>query len=209
MNPNPVGWVTDVTQHSFNLDCVGLPNKRQPNLPKSERGFTLAELMVTLAILAILSALAAPSFQDMIARNRLSVSSNELLVALQTARSEATRLARNVVVCPSTTGNSCAGGTSWHGGWIVFVEEAGLNEPVTSPMFGSSTEHRLVRVTQALSPSMTITGPQWVRFRPAGHIAREPVTAQFEIEVKAGITEKRHLCLFASGRTAVSKEVCS
>jgi type IV fimbrial biogenesis protein FimT len=171
-----------------------------------EHGFTLAELMVTLAILAILSALAAPSFQDMIARNRLSVSSNELLVALQTARSEATRLARNAVVCPSTTGTGCTGGTSWHSGWMVFVDQS--KDDVFTPTTDETTSDRLVRVWPALAPSMTITGPQRVRFHPEGNLVYEPNTAQFEVEVKAGITEKRHLCLFASGRTAVSKEAC-
>ncbi|GAB2621559.1 GspH/FimT family pseudopilin [Lysobacter erysipheiresistens] len=73
------------------------------------RGFTLVELMITVAVLAIVVTLAAPSFSDLINRNRLTAAANEVVGALQTARMEAVRRNTRVVLCPSTDGTSCSG----------------------------------------------------------------------------------------------------
>lgn len=86
-------------------------------------GFTLVELMVTVAVLAILVALAAPSFANIIERNRLTGAANEAVAALQVARMEAIRRGSNTVLCPSTDGASCAG-NDWSR-VIVFVDDDG------------------------------------------------------------------------------------
>lgn len=83
-------------------------------------GFTLIELLVTLAVLALAVVLAAPSFQGIIARNRLTAAANELVATLQIARTEAIRLNKRVVLCPSTNGASCQG-SDWRR-VIVFVD---------------------------------------------------------------------------------------
>jgi type IV fimbrial biogenesis protein FimT len=62
-------------------------------------GFTLVELMVTVAVFAILASIAIPSFQTTIQRNRLSTTANELLAAVQASRSEALRLNQTVRFC--------------------------------------------------------------------------------------------------------------
>lgn len=67
-------------------------------------GFTLIELMVTLAVAAILLAIAVPSFRDMLERNRVAAQSNELLGGLQTARSEAIRKNATHRFCSSANG---------------------------------------------------------------------------------------------------------
>jgi len=64
------------------------------------RGFSLVELMVTIAVLAILLAIGIPSFASLIASNRLTSATNELVAALQTARTEAIRRNVRVTVCP-------------------------------------------------------------------------------------------------------------
>ena len=87
------------------------------------RGFTILELMITLVVLGILTALADPSFSKMIARNNLSAASNDLVVALLTARSEAVKRERYVTLCPSSNGNDCiADDTQREEGYIGFVD---------------------------------------------------------------------------------------
>ena len=86
-------------------------------------GFTIVEAMVTIAILGILTAIAAPSMTALIASNRLSSSANETLSAMMLARSEALRTARQVVVCKSSDSSSCSASASWADGWIVFVDD--------------------------------------------------------------------------------------
>lgn len=79
---------------------------------RGPQGFTLVELMVTLAVLAIIIGIAVPSFNAMTQRNRLTTAANEIVGALQTARMEAVRRNRSIRVCPTTDGSACAG-TDW------------------------------------------------------------------------------------------------
>ncbi|SBV35424.1 putative pilus assambly protein [uncultured Stenotrophomonas sp.] len=74
------------------------------------RGFSLLELMVTVAVLAILMAIAVPGFSALINRDRLTSQANELVALVQYARSEAIRLNGRVRLCPSSDGAACAGG---------------------------------------------------------------------------------------------------
>lgn len=88
----------------------------------SAGGLTLLELMVTVAIVAIIGAFAVPSFQTMIQANQTRTVASELMATLNLARSEAARRGQPVSVCRSSNGSSCASsGTGWDSGWIAFV----------------------------------------------------------------------------------------
>ncbi|MFT3756866.1 MAG: GspH/FimT family pseudopilin [Pseudoxanthomonas sp.] len=87
----------------------------------STAGFTLLELMITLAVLAILVALAAPSFQNTLRSNRVATATNELLASLNLARTEAIRSTNSAGVCASTGGTACDGG-DWNAGWMVWTD---------------------------------------------------------------------------------------
>lgn len=99
---------------------------RQPASLRSIRaigtsdGFSFVELMVAVAIVAILAGIAAPSFTAMLALNRLSSQTNDFVGALQYARSEAIKRNRNVMLCrtASATATACADGAEWSH-WIV------------------------------------------------------------------------------------------
>jgi type IV fimbrial biogenesis protein FimT len=78
---------------------------------KKLRGFTLIELMITIAVASILLSIGVPSFQNIIRENRLSTQANELITALNMARSEAIRRGVNVTVTPN--------GGGWNSGWVV------------------------------------------------------------------------------------------
>lgn len=77
-------------------------------LANSRRGFTLVELMVTVAILAILATIGLPSFQRLIADYRVSAQANSVQGLLQFARSEAVKQRESVSVC-SAEGNLVVG----------------------------------------------------------------------------------------------------
>lgn len=86
---------------------------------QSSRGFTLIELMVVLAIIAIAAAVAVPSYNSSVEAGRKTSAVNNLVGALQFARSEAiTRRSDNVKVCASAGGSSCSG-TNWSAGGVV------------------------------------------------------------------------------------------
>lgn len=81
-------------------------------------GFTLVELMITLAVAAILATAAVPSFISMIASNRVTSASNELVTALNLAKSEAVRSGRDTLLCKSNNGVDCGG--AWSNGWLLY-----------------------------------------------------------------------------------------
>jgi len=85
-------------------------------------GFTLIELLVTVAMMAIVLALGVPSFTELIKNNRLTTATNELVTALNLARSEAIKRGVRVTVCKSADGSSCTTSGDWAQGWIVFTD---------------------------------------------------------------------------------------
>jgi len=128
----------------------------------SVKGFTLIELMVTIAVMVVLGMMAAPALQNYVARAGVQTLQNDFMAAINRARAEA--LSRNtcVSVCQlnaGTTGNSCQTGTSlagqWHRGWIVYEnrECAALSATGANPPTGAE----VLQVRQAGNPRYLLT----------------------------------------------------
>lgn len=99
-----------------------------PPAEARRRGFTLFELLVTVAVAALLLALAVPSFDAIVARQRQSAEINALFHAVHRARKESIMRRRVVSICPSPDGERCEPGRDWSDGWIVF-ENRDRDEP--------------------------------------------------------------------------------
>lgn len=82
-------------------------------------GFTLIELMISVAILAIMVSVGIPAMNGFINSNRLTAQSNEFLSAIQFARSEAIRLNRNILFCNSSDASSCNINSGNWRAWLV------------------------------------------------------------------------------------------
>ena len=89
---------------------------------KKNTGFTLIELMITLAIISILLIVGLPSLKTFLQSNQLVAASNELVAGFNIARSEAIKLNTSVTICESSDGETCATTGDWENGWIVFVD---------------------------------------------------------------------------------------
>lgn len=101
-------------------------------------GFTLIELMVTIAILAITVTIAIPSFQNVIASNQLQEGRERLRMAIQTAKGEAVARNQTVSLCPSADGSTCGGSGDWDENWLVVVDNnnsGGVNIASTLRVF--------------------------------------------------------------------------
>ena len=94
---------------------------------RPKQGFTLLELMITLAIVAIMLAMAVPSFSLLIHENAIAASRDDLFRAFRFARDEASKRAKRVSICAVANSgtNVCdTSATQWNNGWMVFVDDA-------------------------------------------------------------------------------------
>ena len=98
---------------------------------KRQLGFTIFELMITVAVLGVLMGVGVPAMQSLMQNSRLTTQINLLSTSLALARSEAIKLNQRVLVCVSGSGTDCSDGSTmtWDSGWITFVDRSPLNAP--------------------------------------------------------------------------------
>lgn len=164
------------------------------------KGFTLIELMVTIAVVAIMATIAYPSFEGLIRSSRVTTANNEMVGLANLARSEAIRSSRGGGVCGSSDGSTCDG--DWAHGAAAFSDPDGVGT------LGSGTILRFV----SFKDTLTVTGPDAeVAFDARG---RRRAGLDQEIIVRAvtcteGVTQQRRLLINASGQVRSTKETCS
>ena len=86
-------------------------------------GYTLIELVVVIALLAILLALGTPSLIQWVESARLKTLSSDLLSDLRLTRSEAILRGERVVLCTAASQESCSPSGGWHQGRLMFVDK--------------------------------------------------------------------------------------
>lgn len=143
------------------------------NVNKNWHGFTLIELMVTLAVLAVVVSMAAPSFNRMIVNSRSSSLSSELTAAINFTRSEAVKRVRRVSICPSSDGESCLTSDDWAKGWLVFVDKAASDSATPVVDFALKYWNRIDQATIiSLKKSASSASVEYLRFNSKGMLAR-------------------------------------
>ncbi|AWN17020.1 GspH/FimT family pseudopilin [Salinisphaera sp. LB1] len=95
------------------------------------RGFTLLELMVTIAVAIVLLTLAIPSYRSLVTRNSLASNVNDLVGSLNYARSAAVSRGTTVYVCASQNQTTCRDDGVWSDGWIIYAPDPSTTD--TSP----------------------------------------------------------------------------
>jgi type IV fimbrial biogenesis protein FimT len=88
----------------------------------TQRGFTLIELMVTIAVAAILMMVVVPGMQSLSQRSQQLNAIGDISAMLNRARSEAAARNKPVTICVSTDGATCSANTTWASGWLMFVD---------------------------------------------------------------------------------------
>lgn len=168
-----------------------------------ERGFTLVELLIAMALLAILVRLAAPSFSQAIMTSRLGSYTNSFVASTQLARSEAVKRNAPVTLCRSADGLSCAGSGDWAQGWIVMCKATTVLPTVCN---SSGSENLVLHKHEALASDyrfVTLDGGPYSLAFPASGVGATQAKLRVCRWNPVG-NQEREIEITASGRTAVT-----
>ncbi len=113
-------------------------------------GFTLLELLIVMAVMAVLVTFAVPSFHNLMDSSKLTAASNALLSSMHLARSEAIKRGNRVVLCKTSDGLVCAERGGWEQGWIVFHDTNNNGERERNEV--------VIQRIQPLAASLRLTG---------------------------------------------------
>jgi type IV fimbrial biogenesis protein FimT len=145
------------------------------------KGFTIIEVLITIAVAAILLGVAVPSLQNFTANSQVSAASNSILAGLNLARSTAVTSGEEVVICPSADESTCAG-NQWSKGWIVFDNADGN---------GTLAEAEKIRV---VSQSGNLTGSEYENSIVFEQDGTTTLSGDIKIKVCFGDTDVTNQC---------------
>ncbi|TBW06585.1 prepilin-type N-terminal cleavage/methylation domain-containing protein [Azotobacter chroococcum subsp. isscasi] len=152
---------------------------------RRQRGFTLIELMVALAVLAVLLGVAVPSFSDASLSSKLRSQANALVASVALGRSEAIKRNAVVTLCASSDGATCTG--AWHQGWIVRAADGSVLQ------------------AQSAAPSgyrITAGSTSIIAFQPTGLGANSTTLTICRLSPSVG-SQERVVEISLTGRTSV------
>lgn len=166
------------------------------------RGFTLTELLITIALAGLFITFAIPGFYAIIQNNKSVTMVNTLSSGLNYARMESIRRGVRVSVCSAGNASlsTCGTNSQWAQGWIVFVD-ADNNNAVDS-------SNNLLKVNEALPTGTTVTANNaLVSFDGSGFVTNGNFTMTV---TAAGCTgyNARVLTLSTSGRLSIVRSSC-
>ncbi|MCU0923403.1 MAG: GspH/FimT family pseudopilin [Burkholderiaceae bacterium] len=177
-----------------------------------DRGLTLVELMVGVSILAVVLAIAAPSYRQFGRSTRVVTQASELQGALSYARSESLRRGVRVTICrsadPLASSPACSSSGTWASGWLVFVDNVQVGGNAAGVVDGNDS---VLRVGEpATGSTVTTTGNlgTWLTYSAQGLVRTDGGPANGAFTVCQAPTGRR-ISVSPVGLVSNVEEVCS
>lgn len=165
-------------------------NIKQQKQYRAQTGFTLIELVSTMAIMLVMVTIAIPGMLDLVRNNRQSTALNSLSHSFYAARSEAISRAQGVSLCPSSNFTGCSAGTTWQSGWIIFSDvdrDGTVDTGIDS----------VLKVFNSLGGATTLTASNKITFSASGTV--QTGSGSMTLCDKRGVNSARGLELAATG----------
>ncbi|WCF27979.1 GspH/FimT family pseudopilin [Xylella fastidiosa] len=141
----------------------------------SSRGYTLPEILIAMALIALLTAIGLPFFKQTLERQRLENKMHLLSSQFAGARLAAITQQTPVSVCPSRGDNKCRQDSNWSNGWITYRDSSRKPQPISSKAILYQEQ-----ITNNGSLSIISTsGRPRVRFLPDGRNAGSNISIRF------------------------------
>lgn len=170
-------------------------------MKKKNKGFTLLELVIIVAILAITAGFAGPAMTTMIADSRISSGANDFVAALQFAKTEAAARISTVSICMKNDSNKCDAGQDWRTGWVVFVDD---NADGTR-----DDNEEVLLVHEALNQKITFRNADQVKsniiYQPSGTTSITAAQVLMVCDDRGFIDAARGVLVTITGRGSVMK----
>lgn len=168
-----------------------------------KQGFTLIEMLVTLAIIGILGAMAGPSFNTWIQNNRIESVTDRVVATLNYARSEAVRTGVAVNIARISSTQNDLG----REGWRIYTDVG--SRTLGNTAFSSADGDVLLRTFEGLGDSdVTVrtndTGNNWIAYSTNGALAESGQTVQIAVCDSRGVNFGRLITVSNTGRATVT-----
>ncbi len=166
---------------------------------QNHSGFTLVELMITIAIAAILMAIALPNFSSFLVQTRVDNEISQLQRLLLSARNTAINAEQTVTICPLSSSNTCD--TNWHNEISVFIDID------SDKVYEPASDERIISVKGAIDNNDKLQyGQDSIIYTPTGSISGGVSASPFKYCPKGYTDKSRGITVSTSGRSYVTSD---